>query len=324
MLNLIDTDVTDGNLSDDNITIGTILDDLIRGDAGDDRLVGREGDDTILGGQGTNVFVGGEGNDTFNATNSSYSIIEESGNYSFTLSNTQLIADDGNGTVYTDTLVGSFNEVHLHATGTGNHTIDVTAFSGGETFIQVDGGINTIYGSQQKDEITGGSERDHIEGKGGNDFIEGLGGNDYLEGNAGRDTIIGGAGVDIIVGGRHVDFLTGGGGHDIFLYNSSDDGGDVIYDFDVNEDIFNIDASGFDPTGTASALSAGGIGGPSIATLVGMIGNLGSSAGFRYDATSGDLFYDSDGGYGVTGTTLLANLSNTPTLADLSGNIHVV
>ncbi|MBT9315773.1 calcium-binding protein [Leptothoe spongobia] len=456
--NFINDDWIDGDLFDTDIVTpitGTSGNDLILSDAGLNEMQGLEGDDLLIGGPGTNTFIGGEGNDVLNGL-SGYSILEESGDYSFTLSDSQLIADDGSGTVYTDLLFG-MDEADLHATGTGDHTIDATAFSG-TTIINVDDGNNTILGSQQRDNILGGIGNDTVEGNGGDDAITGFDGNDLLKGNAGADsinggdgddtlrggagkdtlsggndndsifgggkddailgglgddtlsggigedfidgefgtdtlsesgdfdfvltdtsltttdsagnvevdtlvdiedaileggigsntidasgfsgtttlqgkagadTLIGGIGNDVIVGGALVDTLTSGSlaDQDIFLYNMSSHGGDVITDFDTfglffgNEDMIHVQASGFAPTGGAAALSIGVL---ASNLLVDMAGNLGASSGFRYNAATGALFYDSDGGTGATGTSLLAALSNTPTLAALDGNIQVV
>lgn len=452
--NFINDDWTDGDLFDTDIVTpitGTSDNDLILSDAGLNEMQGLEGDDLLIGGTGINTFIGGEGNDVLIGV-SGYSILEESGDYNFTLSDSELIADDGSGTVYTDLLFG-MDEADLHATGTADKTIDVTAFSG-LTFIDVDDGNNTILGSQQRDNVIGGILNDTVEGNGGDDVISGFGGDDILRGGAGEDNINGGDGNDTLRGGAGIDSLSGadnddtifGGGEndsifggfgndtltggvgedfidggfgtdtlsesgdfsfvltdtsltttdnlgnvevdtlvdiedaileggigsnlidasgftgtttlsgrsgadtliggagddviiggalndtltsssladqDIFLYSKSSHGLDAIADLDtvgIFQDMIHVEASGFTPTDGATALSIGVL---ASSLLVDMAGSLGTSAGFRYNDSSGALVYDSNGDV-ADGTSLLATLSNTPTLAALDGNIQVV
>ncbi len=81
--------------------------------------------------------------------------------------------------------------------------------------------------------ITGTSRRDVLVGSDGNDRIEG---------RRGLDTILGGAGNDIILGGPGVDILTGGAGRDTFVFESVDEGLDVIRDFNPAEDLIDLSA----------------------------------------------------------------------------------
>ncbi|MEP3247443.1 MAG: hypothetical protein ABJN40_09065 [Sneathiella sp.] len=100
----------------------------------------------------------------------------------------------------------------------------------------------------------------------------GLAGDDRDEiaiGSLGADTIVGGGGDDTIAGGAGDDRLFGGtgnalddGGSNVFHYYGSDtagvgggggnDGNDIIFDFDVNNDVINLDAL-FDALGAGSA-----------------------------------------------------------------------
>jgi len=56
-----------------------------------------------------------------------------------------------------------------------------------------------------------------------------------LCGGFGADTIEGGMEADIIVGGPGIDILSGHGGADLFVFNTPDDGNDIIVDFDIAE-----------------------------------------------------------------------------------------
>ncbi|MBD2199480.1 MULTISPECIES: LamG-like jellyroll fold domain-containing protein [Calothrix] len=85
---------------------------------------------------------------------------------------------------------------------------------------------------------------------GGNDTLNGGVGNDNLDGGAGNDILNGGVDNDRLTGGFGKDTLTGGTGADVFVYtdlqHSLLNNFDVITDFNVNEDKFQIPTvSGF-------------------------------------------------------------------------------
>ena len=104
--NFID-DWADGFMDDNIITpiAGTADNDLILLDGGDNRADGDAGNDMIIAGPGGLQYLRwGEGNDILIGLSGDNDTVEEFGDYHFTLSNTQLIADDGNGIVYTDLL----------------------------------------------------------------------------------------------------------------------------------------------------------------------------------------------------------------------------
>lgn len=67
----------------------------------------------------------------------------------------------------------------------------------------------------------------------GNDSVTGNSANNLLDAGAGRDSLSGGAGADTLIGGSGQDTLTGGSGGDVFRYNTLEDAGDRITDFDV-------------------------------------------------------------------------------------------
>ncbi|MGI3185608.1 Ig-like domain-containing protein [Nioella aestuarii] len=102
------------------------------------------------------------------------------------------------------------------------------ARSAGAT-VTLDGGNDTILGSQLGDVISGGDGADVLGGAGGNDSISGQGGNDLLmgddsgiggnfndtlDGGTGNDTLLGGGGSDVLRGGDDNDILMGGDGSD--------------------------------------------------------------------------------------------------------------
>jgi uncharacterized protein len=61
----------------------------------------------------------------------------------------------------------------------------------------------------------------------------------------GKDTLSGGDDSDILIGGRGKDVLTGGAGKDTFGYESLREGGDRITDFNVKQDVIEIDGDLF-------------------------------------------------------------------------------
>lgn len=76
-----------------------------------------------------------------------------------------------------------------------------------------------------------------------------------LLGNALNNVLDGGSGDDMLIGGAGRDSLTGGAGHDTFVFESLSDSfrqyptglnqGDLIYGFDVSQDVIDLSALGF-------------------------------------------------------------------------------
>ncbi|HYX17624.1 MAG TPA: calcium-binding protein [Nostoc sp.] len=88
MANPVFTDIFDGNLTDNNTTIGNNLDneilgdsgnDILRGLAGNDLLFGNNGNDQINGGDGNDEIDGGDGNDQINGGNGNDTLIGGAG-----------------------------------------------------------------------------------------------------------------------------------------------------------------------------------------------------------------------------------------------------
>ncbi|CUX34063.1 Hemolysin-type calcium-binding region (fragment) [Agrobacterium sp. NCPPB 925] len=94
----------------------------------------------------------------------------------------------------------------------------------------------------------GTAKKDVIYGKAGDGVIYGYAGNDVLVAGVNGTTLSGGNGDDIvsgncaddrIIGGQGDDMLSGLEGRDAFVF-SANEGNDVIYDFNVAEDIIEI------------------------------------------------------------------------------------
>ncbi len=83
--------------------------------------------------------------------------------------------------------------------------------------------------------VMGGEGNNVIEGSEHGDLLIGLGGNDVLHGGAGKDT------------------MYGGDGHDVYVFDTTAGGIDMIRDFDVNEDQIDISAllTAYDPLSDA-------------------------------------------------------------------------
>lgn len=197
--------------------------DYLSGGDGKDRLYGDAGNDTLYGGDGNDYLDGGAGNDyldVISGTNTLYG-----GDGKDTLwggtGKDYLYGDAGNDRLYgyrgNDTLYGGAGNDYLDG-GDGNDFLDVTS------------GKNTLWGGAGKDTLYGGS---------GNDYISGDDGNDRLWGYKGNNTLYGGAGNDYLWGGDGNDTLYGGAGTDTFNY-WSDEGRDVIADYENNKDVISI------------------------------------------------------------------------------------
>jgi glycerophosphoryl diester phosphodiesterase len=132
-------------------------------------------------------------------------------------------------------------------------------------------------------------------------------------GTAYDDRITGDNGANKIEGGKGKDNLTGAGGADIFVYQFSNEGDDIITDFSGSDRI-EISATNF-----GGGLRAGVALSPT-ATATGtfVIGSnptpVGRNANFLYNTTTGVLSFDVDG-IGEGGGIVIATLSGTPGLS---------
>jgi hypothetical protein len=116
--------------------------------------------------------------------------------------------------------------------GMDTQSLEVTVKdAGGRTIITGNGAANRLAGTDDEDRIAGQGGDDTLDGLGGNDTLLGGAGSDRLWGGPGDDRLDGGAGNDSLFGDVGDDRLTGGGGADRFLYNTADEGVDIITDF---------------------------------------------------------------------------------------------
>ena len=165
-------------------------------------------------------------------------------------------------------------------------------------------GIDILKGDGGNDNLFGGNSNDRLFGGDGNDILEGQNNNDRL---------YGGNGIDRLEGGNGIDTLTGGSGEDNFVFANTTQGMDFITDFTVTDDILSLTATGF------AGITATSI----VSTQMFTIGANATSNSHRfiYSASSGDLFYDSDG-IGSNSQIKLAQLDSG--LALTNNNFQII
>ena len=73
---------------------------------------------------------------------------------------------------------------------------------------------------------------------------------DVIVGNEADNTFEGGKGNDVLIGGAGVDYLTGDEGSDTFVV-TTESGTDIILDFEIDSDLLDITAFGFDSVDSA-------------------------------------------------------------------------
>ncbi|WP_375470883.1 beta strand repeat-containing protein [uncultured Nostoc sp.] len=303
------------NIEQLNIT-GTNYNDYLLGSNGNDTLRSGNGNDTIDGGagedlldvsfsKGNHLLNGGDGNDSLQARSSFY---DEFGNYvEVSVSGDNTL----NGGAGNDTLdVYSSADDNLLDGGDGNDFLSAVFASGN----------NTLNGGVGDDTLeVYGSGANILDGGDGNDSLiaSGATGNNTVIGGNGDDTLTGGSGNAILIGGKGNDRLFGEGGIDTFVFNSFDEGLDLIRDFGANNEpneLIQVSAAGF-----GGGLSAG--------VLQASQFTLGESATtllqrFIYNSATGALFFDSDGSAGAFTQVQFAGLS--PGLSLTNNNFVVV
>ena len=121
--------------------------------------------------------------------------------------------------------------------GSGNDTL---AGRQGNDTLEGGQGKDTLDGAKGTDKINGGSGNDFLKGGIKNDILQGEMGNDFLSGGVGRDQLVGSKGQDILLGNHGPDTLTGGEGKDRFVYLLDTDGVDRITDFNIRQDIVDL------------------------------------------------------------------------------------
>lgn len=170
------------------------------------------------------------------------------------------------------------------------------------TPIQLGGGDDVNFGTDNVDVLYAGAGNDKIWGYASNDAIRGESGDDILSGGEGDDALFGEAGNDILKGGNSnnddgssasvpADFLVGGSGNDK-LYGGA--GVDVLYGMSDDDTLFG---------GSGSDLLFGGNGNDTIYSGSGSIQTQWLVGGDGNDTLFGGE--DSDNLYGDNGADVL-------------------
>ncbi|MEG4455075.1 cadherin-like domain-containing protein [Microcoleus sp. N9_A1] len=219
----------------------------------------------------------------------------------------------------TGTTTNSGSVVDL-ITNPGTYTSGVNNFGsgvGGYNFTTPvlftgDATANSVTGTEFADILSGGSGADIFDGGLGNDSISGDDGNDSLFGGGGSDTLNGGIGNDTLIGGVGTNVLSGGAGLDVFVFSGTTaDGGDIITDYSIVDDVINLDSTGF-----AAFTTGSGPLGSSFYAYSSTVSDVtlfeatltGPSIMAIYDGLSTKLYYDSNGST-VGGNSLFATVN---------------
>jgi len=261
--------------------------DLMEGREGDDRLFGQAGDDRILGGEGADIVQGQAGRDVLFGEGGS-DTLRGGGNYD------ELSGGSGADLLYgnngNDTLDGDADADRLFG-GAGRDVLrggegDDHLFGGDHRdWLFGELGSDTLQGGDGDDELDGGDGADLLLGQIGDDVL--LGGNqsDILDGGVGDDRLFGGDGDDLLKGGYGNDWLEGGAGVDRFVFTAFGyPQADTVADFGEGDTIW-LDSRRFNLTTGELAPEMFALG--SVATT--------ESHRIVYDATTGQLWFDSDG-----------------------------
>lgn len=327
-----------GGSGDDYLDGGSGHDELF-GNAGNDHLVGGSGNDELSGGTGHDHLFGGTGNDQafVNVSTGGSDIVNlGSGSdiVSVTASSARQVrltftsAEVGNGTATdADTMTNQDGglAVRLQSENSAGELIGaISRFDDeGITFDAARSGLtfdvrDLVSGAARGDRFdvvslgTRGADNLRAVQSGdayyfnagmGNDRVTGGRDGDFLVGGAGNDSLDGGRGDDTFIGGGGNDVLTGGTGDDAFIFNAPlDPAGNVdrIRDFSASDDTLRLDNAVFVGL-TDGALSANAF----------ALTSATAEADDRivYDQSTGNLFFDADGG-ARDNQTLFATLTN--------------
>jgi hypothetical protein len=157
------------------------------------------------------------------------------------------------------------------------------------TILSTTAGADIIFGGSGGDTLGGAERGDVLFGMGGGDTENGGAGNDVLLGGASSDTLRGNTGADVLNGGKGSDDLVGGLGLDSFVFTNLRNGteGDIVVDFTVGDDQFDLAQGAFAGIGAKGQLDADAF----------HEGAAAADAKDRiiYDSATGALYFDADG-----------------------------
>lgn len=171
---------------------------------------------------------------------------------------------------------GPYGATRSYDAGDAPFTVPFSSFVGAPVTVD-----ETIFGTDDDDEILGGIGHDKIIALPGDDTIKGQRGEDTIFGGNGNDVLSGGQDIDAINGGRGQDLINGDDGFDIL---SGGGGADLIYG-GRNSDLISGDA-GNDAiyAGRGNDTAAGGAGDDNV---IGGRGNDMVTGGIGFDTLRG-------------------------------------
>jgi serralysin len=166
--------------------VGTTLQDVIMGGAGNDTIHAADADDVVYGGAGGDEIFDLDGNDTIYGGSGRDGILDSLGDDYINAGSDDDVVVAGAGN---DTYIGGSGQDELRYMLTGNDLkVDLskgTVTGWGSDTIQ---GFEAFVGGSGKDTIKGSKAAETIDGGDGDDVIRGLGGADTLMGGGGDDT----------------------------------------------------------------------------------------------------------------------------------------
>ena len=280
--------------SGDDLILGGFGDDIIYGGAGDSTIYAGPGNDSILGGAGDDIIYGGTGNSTISGGMGDSTISGGGGNDSLsggggfdswlmfygstnmTLTNTTFSTSGGSVPASVSSISG-FQHAVL-AAGSGDFTLDASAFTGGGVVLIGGTGNDTLLGTSGPDTLIAGAGNDSLVGGGGNDTFTfnasssgsqtvveqpgtGVAGLDFSQASAGisidlsqagLQTVIPGTlnltlanplGIDNVLGSSYDDTIIGNANDNTLIGGGGQDliaglGGDDVLEGDVTRTVY--------------------------------------------------------------------------------------
>jgi Ca2+-binding RTX toxin-like protein len=219
-----------------DVAVGDVGADVLRGGQGEDALIGGGGDDTLDGGQGSDVLQGGEGNDTLDGGAGGDWLYGGTGSDTYQLKSGELfdvIQDsDGTGTITVDgvTLTGG-KKAGANYWSSSDSELGYLLTTGGDLVIAKGSSLDRITirnwqsgGGNQLGivldnapaPVTPPAASFSVAGHYGDSqyWSNGSGQSASVDAGAGNDLIAGSSMAETIHGGTGNDFIAGGGGHD--------------------------------------------------------------------------------------------------------------
>jgi Ca2+-binding RTX toxin-like protein len=265
----------------ENVT-STALADTIIGNGLDNVIFGQGGKDTLTGNGGADTLDGGLSADT---------MVGGLGNDKYFVHNVGDVVDETGG-----------DGIDL-VTSTVNFNLDSANALGDVEKLTLTGNTATTG--------LGNALDNTITGNGADNTLHGGGGADTLIGGVGKDTLSGNDAADALLGSVGQDTLTGGQGNDKFWFDTTPNAAnaDTITDFaqvvGSNNDFFMLDDVAYTTLGAPGGMNPNFF-------FAGAAANDADDH-IVYNQASGQLLYDTNGN-GAGGVSLIATLSNKPTL----------